>query len=418
MVAMSNSSPWSLQPRRRGSRIRCPDEETGRNSVTAWTSARTAASNGVMRRILTFAKGVLNERLERASAPSLREAEPPVQRAQASGRGGVRAFGLGPRPEGRARALPFLIKRRRYTSADEGHHPRRRLRHAALPDHARRVSKQLLPVYDKPMIYYPLSTLMLAGIRDILVITTPAGPGRASSACSATARDFGIRLSYAAQPQPEGLAQAFIIGRDFVGDDRVALVLGDNIFYGHGFPEALRGRGGAASGRHRLRLPGARSRALRRRRVRRRRPRRSPSRRSRRKPRSHWAVTGLYFYDNRVLDIAAGLKPSARGELEITDVNRAYLGAGELHVERPRPRHRLARHRHARVAAPGVAASSRRIEERQGLKVACLEEIAFRMGYHHGAEARAPRRPSWARPSTATTCAASCASAREATPAS
>ena len=187
----------------------------------------------------------------------------------------------------------------------------------------RGVSKQLLPVYDKPMVYYPLSSLMLAGIREILVISTPhdlpsferlLGDGGA----------FGLDVSYAAQPHPGGLAQAFLIGRDFVGADRVALALGDNIFYGHGFPEELQAAAlreqGATVFAYRVRDPerygvvefdaAGRPLAI----------EEKPAR-----PRSHWAVTGLYFYDNRVLDIAAGLAPSPRGELEITDVNRAYM---------------------------------------------------------------------------------------------
>ncbi|HUM01250.1 MAG TPA: glucose-1-phosphate thymidylyltransferase RfbA, partial [Thermoanaerobaculia bacterium] len=193
------------------------------------------------------------------------------------------------------------------------------------------VSKQLCPVYDKPMVYYPLSTLMHAGIREILLITTPedqAGFVRLLGDGSA----FGLRLSYAVQPRPEGLAQAFLIGRDFVGTDAVALALGDNIFYGHGLPELLqtaaRRPSGATVFAYRLRDPqrygvvefdrGGQAIGL----------EEKP-----RKPRSPYAVTGLYFYDNRVLEIAARLKPSARGELEITDVNRAYLESGELHVE-------------------------------------------------------------------------------------
>ena len=242
----------------------------------------------------------------------------------------------------------------------------------------RGVSKQLLPIYDKPMVYYPVSSLMLAGIRELLVISTPQDlPG--FERLLGDGSDFGLSVAYAAQPRPEGLAQAFLIGRDFVGSDRVALALGDNVFYGHGFPELLREAArrerGATVFAYRVRDPerygvveldaAGRPVAL----------EEKPAR-----PRSPWAVTGLYFYDNRVLEIAAGLRPSPRGELEITDVNRAYLEAGALHVDR------LGRgiawldtgtHESLLQAAEFIAA----VEARQGLKVACLEEIAFRMGW-------------------------------------
>ncbi|HPC84499.1 MAG TPA: glucose-1-phosphate thymidylyltransferase RfbA [Thermoanaerobaculaceae bacterium] len=242
----------------------------------------------------------------------------------------------------------------------------------------RGVSKQLMPIYDKPMVYYPLSTLMLAGIRDILVITTPHEQDSFVRLLS-DGSQLGLRISYAVQPSPDGLAQAFIIGRDFVGADNVALALGDNVFYGHGFPELLTTAGqrrrGATVFAYRVRDPqrygvvefGPDGRAL-------------SLEEKPQKPRSSWAVVGLYFYDNRVLDIAAGLEPSPRGELEITDVNRRYLEMGELYVEK------LGRgvawldtgtHQALLQAATFVQA----IEERQGLKVACVEEVAYRMGF-------------------------------------
>ena len=240
----------------------------------------------------------------------------------------------------------------------------------------RAISKQLVPVYNKPMVYYPLSSLMLAGIREILVITTPEDQ-ESFRRLLQDGRQLGLSIDYAVQPRPEGLAQAFIIGRDFVGGDAVALALGDNIFYGHGFPEFLRRAAarkvGATVFGYWVRDPerygvvefdrGGRAIGL----------EEKPK-----VPRSPYAVTGLYFYDNAVLDIAAGLKPSPRGELEITDVNLAYLRAGTLHVE---------------VLGRGIAwldtgtheallqASTfiQTLEERQGLMVACLEEIAYTM---------------------------------------
>jgi glucose-1-phosphate thymidylyltransferase len=242
----------------------------------------------------------------------------------------------------------------------------------------RGVSKQLLPIYNKPMVYYPLSALMLAGIRSVLLITTP-NEQDAFRRLLGDGSELGLRIEYAAQPRPEGLAQAFIIGRAFVGGDRVALALGDNIFYGSHFSDVLRVATARDTGAtvfgYQVRDPerygvvefDTEGRAV-------------SLEEKPEKPRSSYAVTGLYFYDNQVLEMAAHLAPSARGELEITDINRLYLDRSQLHVERlPRGTAWLDTGTHESL----IQASNyiQAIEERQGLMVACLEEIAYRLGY-------------------------------------
>jgi glucose-1-phosphate thymidylyltransferase len=247
----------------------------------------------------------------------------------------------------------------------------------------RGVCKQLVPVYNKPMIYYPLATLMLAGIRDVLIITTPED-AQSFRRLLGDGDDLGMTLQYAVQASPDGLAQAFIIGREFVGTRRVALALGDNIFHGHGLADVLQAAAAREQGAtvfgYEVRDPerygvvefDADGRAV-------------SLEEKPQVPRSPWAVTGLYFYDNSVLDIAGALRPSARGELEITDVNRIYLERGALHVERfGRGFAWLDTGTHESLLQ--AAQFVQTIEERQGLMLACVEEIAWRMGYIDAAQ--------------------------------
>jgi len=252
------------------------------------------------------------------------------------------------------------------------------------------VSKQLLPVYDKPMIYYPLSTLMLAGIRDILVISTPQDTDRFEQLLGDGAK-WGLNFSYEVQPSPGGIAQAFLIGRKFIGKDSCALILGDNLFYGHDFSGILQGAATRSSGATVFAYPvndperygvvefdhSGRAVSI----------EEKPG-----KPKSRYAVTGLYFYDNEVVEIAASLKPSARGELEITDVNKRYLEKGTLNVV-PFGRGYAWLDTGTHETLLEASHFIETIERRQGLKIACPEEIAYRLGYINAEQMRALATP-------------------------